>query len=175
MKVEYCDSMISKAFGFMFSFNPDKILVFRFDKEKIQRLHMFFVFCNLDVFFLDKNKRVVERTRLKPFSLYTSRKKAKYIIEVPKRYHNKISLNKLIKEKLQANLGGETGKFSAVDIESYRINMLRCLRESINSNYYSIKVTDNLKIIKSIIEKTIHAFHNGTEKEDIEKIFIKYI
>ena len=89
MKVKYCDSMFSKALGFMFSFNPDRILVFRFDEEKIQRLHMIFVFCNLNAFFLDKNKRVVEIAMLRPFSFYTSRKKAKYIVEMPESYGKK--------------------------------------------------------------------------------------
>ncbi len=89
MKIKYCDSLLSKAFGFMFSFKPNKILVFRFDREKIRSLHMFFVFCNLDVLFLDKNKRVVEIARLKPFTIYTPKHKTKYIIEMPEGFIKK--------------------------------------------------------------------------------------
>ena len=89
-KIRYCDSLISKAIGFMFSFNPEEVLVFRFKKEKRRSLHMFFVFFNINVIFLDKDKKMVEKTRLKPFSVYTSRKKVMYIIEMPEGCDKKV-------------------------------------------------------------------------------------
>ncbi len=65
-------------------FSKKRILVFEFDKEKYHSLHMFFVFFPIDVIFLDKNKRVVEiKKNFKPFTIYNSKKKAKYIIEIP--------------------------------------------------------------------------------------------
>lgn len=79
-----CKSAFSKALGLMFS--RKKTLIFIFSKEKTISLQMFFVFFPIDVLFLDKNKKVVEiKKNFKPFTFYTSRKKAKYIIEVPER------------------------------------------------------------------------------------------
>jgi len=65
-------------------FSKKKTLIFIFGKEKIIPLHMLFVFFPIDVLFLDKNKKVVEiKENLRPFSFYTPKNKAKYIIELP--------------------------------------------------------------------------------------------
>jgi len=77
-------SPVSKAIGLMFSMNP-KNLIFIFKKERIVPLHMFFVFCSIDVLFLDKNKKVVDlKENFRPFTFYTPKAKAKYVIELPK-------------------------------------------------------------------------------------------
>ena len=77
-----CRNIYSKTIGLMFSI--EKSLIFIFEKEKTVPLHMFFVFYPIDVLFLDKNKTVVEKKEnFKPFTLYTPRKKAMYVIEVP--------------------------------------------------------------------------------------------
>ena len=83
--VSYCDSNAKKARGLMFtSKKTDFGMVFPYTYEKIISLHMFFVFYPIDVLFLDKNKIVVEKKeKFKPFTFYTPRKKAKYIIEFP--------------------------------------------------------------------------------------------
>lgn len=76
-------SSIEKALGLMFS-EPKDALVMVFEKEKNIALHMFFVLGTIDVLFLDKNFKVVELKRnFKPFTSYTSGKKAKYVIELP--------------------------------------------------------------------------------------------
>lgn len=68
----------------MFSKKSDKVLIFIFDKEKIIPLHNFFVFYPIDVLFLNKNKNVVEiKETFKPFTFYTPKNKAKYVIELP--------------------------------------------------------------------------------------------
>ena len=62
-------------------------LVFDFPSEsKIgTSLHMLFVFFPIDVLFLDKNKIVVDKTTLEPFTPnYTPKSAAKYVIELPK-------------------------------------------------------------------------------------------
>lgn len=65
-------------------FSKPKVLVFVFDKEKRITLHMFFVFFPIDVVFLDENKRVTEiKMNFRPFTVYKSRKRAKYVIEFP--------------------------------------------------------------------------------------------
>ena len=46
---------------------------------------MFFVFYPIDVLFLNKNKIVVEmKENFKPFTFYTPKNKALYIIELPR-------------------------------------------------------------------------------------------
>jgi uncharacterized membrane protein (UPF0127 family) len=69
-----------KIFGLMFS--RARNLVFAFDGEEKRGLHMLFVFYPIDVLFLDKNKRVVEKARLRPFQFYNSRRRAQYVIEL---------------------------------------------------------------------------------------------
>ena len=77
-------SSMEKAVGFMFS-EPKTALVMAFEKEKNISLHMFFVFGTIDVLFLDRNMKVVELKReFRPFTAYTSGKKAKYAVELPK-------------------------------------------------------------------------------------------
>jgi len=64
-------------------FSRQKNLVFLFNKEKIIPLHMFFVFFPIDVVFLDSNRQIVElKENFRPFSFYTPKSKAKYIIEL---------------------------------------------------------------------------------------------
>ncbi len=82
----FCKSHFSKATGLMFS--PQKNLIFIFDKEVKEPLHMFFVFYPIDVLFLDANKTIVEIKRnLKPFTVYNPKKKAQYIIELSLQYN----------------------------------------------------------------------------------------
>jgi uncharacterized membrane protein (UPF0127 family) len=89
MKYQICDSIWSKASGLMFS--KKKNLVFVFDQEKRVGLHMLFVFFPIDVLFLDKNKRIIEIKRnFRPFSFYTSKEKAKYVVELVEKNNYKI-------------------------------------------------------------------------------------
>ena len=78
--MKICDSFWSKARGLMFS--RRKNLIFVFDDEKRRSLHMLFVFFPIEVLFLNKYKRVVEKARLSPFSFYNSKQKAKYVVEI---------------------------------------------------------------------------------------------
>jgi len=76
-----CENIFSKAFGLMFS--KKKSLIFIFNEEIINPLHMFFVFFPIDVLLLDKNKKVVDmKINFKPFSIYFPKNKAKYILEL---------------------------------------------------------------------------------------------
>lgn len=80
MKYKVCKSVWSKARGLMFS--RKKNLVFVFSKEQRVWLHSFFVFFPIDVYFLDENKKIIEKTRLKPFCFYRAKEKAKYVVEI---------------------------------------------------------------------------------------------
>lgn len=79
-----------KIFGLMFS--RARNLVFVFDDEEIRGLHMLFVFYPIDVLFLDKNKKVVEKARLRPFQFYNSKKKAMYVLELKRGSTDKIKI-----------------------------------------------------------------------------------
>ena len=79
---ELCRNIFTKSIGLMFSIKP-KPLIFVFKKEKIIPLHMLFVFYPIDVLFLNKNKVVAEiKENFKPFSFYTPKNKAQYVIEI---------------------------------------------------------------------------------------------
>jgi uncharacterized protein len=98
MKIIYCDTLPSKMLGLMFTAKRDRALVFRFDKERIVSLHMFFVFYTIDVVFLDSEKRIVETKRgFRPFGIYFPKKKARYVLELPEGYleDNKIRIGEV--------------------------------------------------------------------------------
>ena len=80
-----CNRPSKQAIGLMLHRKIyDQGLVFIFKKEKRISLHMFFVFFPIDVLYLDRNKKVVEiKENFRPFSFYTPRNKAMYIIELP--------------------------------------------------------------------------------------------
>ncbi len=86
-----------KAIGLMFSRkkNHTFALVFSFPVENriISSVHMLFVFYSIDILFLNKEKIVVDKTTLKPFTLnYTPKKAAKHFIEIPIGLNKKISI-----------------------------------------------------------------------------------
>ena len=79
-----CNTLFSKFKGLMFTANNKQSLIFVFDDESRVSLHMLFVFYPIDVLFLDKNKIVVDRKEnFLPFTFYRSKKKCRYVIELP--------------------------------------------------------------------------------------------
>lgn len=80
-KEKYCTNILSQGLGLMFSRKNNLVMVF--DKEKKVRLHNCFVFYPIDVLVLDSSKRIVEMKRnFKPFSVWSSKKKGKYVVEL---------------------------------------------------------------------------------------------
>ena len=71
-----------KMFGLMFS--RARNLVFAFDDERKRGLHTFFVFYPIDILFLNSKKIMIEKTKMKPFSVYNPESKARYILELKK-------------------------------------------------------------------------------------------
>lgn len=79
----FCKSIFSKSIGLMFS--KPKNIVLEFKKPRRIGLHMLFVFYPIDVLFLDENKKIVEiKENLGPFWFYSSKKNAKYAVEIGK-------------------------------------------------------------------------------------------
>ena len=84
--IRYASTPLKKLLGLMFSKeHKHSALIFPSNKEKIQSLHMLFVFYPIDVIFLNKDKEIVElKENFKPFTFYKSKEKAQYILELPK-------------------------------------------------------------------------------------------
>ncbi len=75
-------SILSKAKGLMFCSKVEQPLLFVFEREMYINLHMMFVFCPIDVILIGESMKVVElKENLKPFTLFNSIAKAKYVIE----------------------------------------------------------------------------------------------
>ncbi len=88
-KVRFASNILERTKGLMFEDkkNFDYALIFEFPQEsKIGcSLHMLFVFFPIDVLFLNKEKKVVDKVTLNPFvPNYTPKKPSKYVIELPK-------------------------------------------------------------------------------------------
>lgn len=83
-KAKICKSFFSKFKGLMFIRRRNaKPLFFVFPKEQKIPLHMLFVLFPIRVVCFNKEKKIVEKRILKPFQFWMSRKKAKYILEIP--------------------------------------------------------------------------------------------
>ena len=77
----FCNTFLSQALGLMF--RPKQNLIMKLPQEKKISLHMFFVFYPIDVLVLNKHKEIVEIKRnFKPFTIWTSKEKGKYIVEL---------------------------------------------------------------------------------------------
>ncbi|MBS3175843.1 DUF192 domain-containing protein [Candidatus Woesearchaeota archaeon] len=78
-----CTSPFQQMRGLMFRKKPIPLL-FPFKKEKYCSIHMGFVFFPIDLLFLDEHKRIVEmKQKIRPFRCYTTKRKIKYMIELP--------------------------------------------------------------------------------------------
>jgi uncharacterized membrane protein (UPF0127 family) len=87
--VRFAKTTLERTKGLMFEEhkNFNYALIFEFPRESQigTSLHMLFVFFPIDVLFLNKEKIVVDKATLYPFTPnYTPKKAAKYVIEMPK-------------------------------------------------------------------------------------------
>lgn len=77
-----CTTLWSQMRGLMFS--KKKTLLFAFKKEKRIAIHNWFVFFPINLIFLDKTRKIIEiKSNVRPFTFYTSKTKAVYLIETP--------------------------------------------------------------------------------------------
>ena len=82
--LEVCNTFWKRLHGLMFS--KPKNIVIVLDKESVfgASIHMLFVFYTIDVYWLDEKFAIVDkRTHLKPFCFASSKRKSKYIVEIP--------------------------------------------------------------------------------------------
>lgn len=92
--VSHCCSFLSKINGLMFKRVLPRNQALLIPSESA-RIHTFFMRFSIDVFWLDKDLRVVDLERnVRPWRpLICPRKKASYILEVPSVYKYNIKLN----------------------------------------------------------------------------------
>jgi len=77
-----CDNIVSQAHGLMFS--KKKTALFIFKTPRSITIHTWFMFYPIDLFFLDEQKNIIEvKKNMKPFSIYQSKNKAHFLVEVP--------------------------------------------------------------------------------------------
>lgn len=89
IKIKYADNYIKRLIGLMFKKDIDYGLVFIIKYGS--SIHTCFMRFNIDVYFLDENKKIFDKITLKPWKFYKPSKKAKYIIETKE---NSLNLKK---------------------------------------------------------------------------------
>ncbi len=82
IEVIACKSFFSKFCGLMFS--KKKNLLFIFKKPCKPLIHMFFVFYSIKIYYLDENKKILDKIIAKPFRFYKTKFPSKYILEIAK-------------------------------------------------------------------------------------------
>lgn len=79
----FCNTFFSKFRGLMFSRRKNLALVLNKESRFNATIHMFFVFYPIDVYWLDKDKNIVDfKKNVLPFTIAIPKKKAKYIVEI---------------------------------------------------------------------------------------------
>ncbi len=101
-RVKFNEDVLSKIKGLMFSksLKRGEAMVLVANEEGIfeTTLHMFFVFFTIDIVWLDKEYRVVDKKEnVKSFTpLIIPRKPAKYVIELPKSTAKYVSIGDVL-------------------------------------------------------------------------------
>lgn len=93
--IKFADNYFKRLKGLMFKKNIDYGLIIKTNsKTKFQSsIHSSFMNFDIDVYFVDFENKIFETTTLKPWSKYTPKKKAKYIMEFEKnRIKNEIKI-----------------------------------------------------------------------------------
>lgn len=82
IKITYADNFYKRFKGLMLKkeFNGGLL----FTNLKDSSIHTLFMRFEIDVYFLDENKVIYEKTSLKPWKFYRPKKQAKFILETKK-------------------------------------------------------------------------------------------
>ena len=79
------------------TFSRKRVAFFEFSIPQTSSIHTLFVFYPIDVLFLDAKKKVVEKyENMRPFSFYTPKHEAKYMIELPSNLGRSVSIGNII-------------------------------------------------------------------------------
>ena len=88
IKIKIADNYFKRLIGLMFKRDIDYglLIILKYGSS----IHTCFMLFTIDVYFLDENKIIFDKVRLKPWKYYKASKKAKYVLEVKE---NSINLN----------------------------------------------------------------------------------
>ena len=96
IKITYANSFYKRFKGLMLKKDFSDGLLFTNLKDS--SIHTLFMRFEIDVYFLDENLLIFEKTTLKPWKFYKPKKQAKYILETKKALL-KLSINNKLKFK----------------------------------------------------------------------------
>ena len=82
IKIINANSFFKRFKGLMLKKNIDSAMLF--SNLKDSSIHTHFMRFDIDVYFLDENKIIFEKTTLKPWKFYKPKKQANYILETKK-------------------------------------------------------------------------------------------
>ena len=82
MKIIYADTFFKRFKGLMGKKDFNQALLFT--NLKGSSVHTMFMRFEIDIYFIDENKRVFDKTSLKPWRFYKTKKQAKYVLETKK-------------------------------------------------------------------------------------------
>ncbi len=82
IKIINADNFFNRFRGLMLKKDIDFAMLF--SNLKDSSIHTHFMRFDIDVYFLDENKTIFEKTTLKPWKFYKPKKQASYILEVKK-------------------------------------------------------------------------------------------
>lgn len=82
MRIKLADTFIKRLIGLMFKKDIDYGLLFT--NINHPSIHTSFMRFEIDVYFMDENKIIVDKVSLKPWKYYKCSKNAKYVLEVKK-------------------------------------------------------------------------------------------
>lgn len=82
IKIRFADNYFKRLIGLMFKKDIDYglLIILKYNSG----IHTCFMRFDIDVYFLDDDKRVTDIKRLKPWKYYKTSKKARYVLEVKK-------------------------------------------------------------------------------------------
>lgn len=87
MEIIYADTFFKRLIGLMGKKDFKDCLIFTNLADS--SIHTMFMRFEIDVYFINENKIIFEKTSLKPWKFYRPKKQAKYILETKK---NKLKL-----------------------------------------------------------------------------------
>jgi hypothetical protein len=82
IRITCADNFLRRLKGLMFEDNIDFGLLIK--TELGSSVHTSFMKFPIDIYFLDENKEIYEKTSLNPWKFYKPKKKASYILETKK-------------------------------------------------------------------------------------------
>ena len=91
---KWLNNVFSQSLGAMFKKKITRSLIFPLNKSSRTgaSIHMFFVFTELTVLWVNSEKIVVDKGLAKPFRTYTPNDEAKYVIELPPNAFSKVEI-----------------------------------------------------------------------------------